>query len=487
YDVSDYRGIHPDFGDLAEADALVAAAHQRGIRVLIDLVPNHTSVSHPWFQAAVAAGPGSAERDRYIFLDGKGDDGSEPPTNWVAVFGGSAWEQVDDRSRSARQWYLHLFDTSQPDLNWENDEVRQEFDDIFRFWLDRGIDGFRIDVAHSLTKDRNFPDTTDLDVNQAQRHPDGSHPHWDRDDLHQIVRRWRRVVDGYDDRMMVAEANVHASRLPLYLRPGEYHQAFNFDLLRAEWSAKDFAKIVFEAWSRTAGIGAASTWVLSNHDVVRHSTRYGLPPGVEPRPWLLDGPHELLDADAGARRGRAATLIALALPGSTYIYQGDELGLPEVWDLPTASLQDPSRERSNHTDKGRDGCRVPVPWTVDGPSFGFGSAGSWLPQPPSFGPLSVEAQDGDPTSTLSLYRTALRLRRELFRTDENLVEVDLGPGVFSFGRGNGAVSITNMGTKAIPLPAGADVALCSGELIEDDGRPLLPPDTGVWLRPPSAR
>ena len=487
YDVSDYRSIHPDFGSLEEADSFIDEAHERGLRVLIDLVPNHTSVEHPWFQAALAAGPGSPERDRYIFRDGKGEDGSEPPTNWPAVFGGPAWNRVDDGTDedTLSQWYLHIFDTSQPDLNWENDEVRRTFDDIFRFWLDRGVDGFRIDVAHSLTKDHSLPDVPHgVDVTEAQHRPDGSHPHWDRDDLHEIVRRWRRIIETYDDRMMVAEANVHPSRLPLYLRHDEYHQSFNFDLLNARWSAKDFTDIVVEAVSAAAKIGAASTWVLSNHDVVRHCTRYGLPIGIEPRPWLLDGPHDALDAEAGARRGRAAALMALALPGSTYIYQGDELGLPEVWDLPTEVLEDPSWERSKHTDKGRDGSRVPLPWTVDGPSFGFGSGPSWLPQPPIFGTLSVEAQKADDRSTLQLYREALLLRKALFIADEELATADLGPDVFAFTRGNGAMSITNLGTEPLLVPPGQEVALASGDLITDQaGQLFLPPDTTVWLRP----
>jgi alpha-glucosidase len=487
YDVSDYRAIHPDFGTLEEADSFIDEAHELGLRVLIDLVPNHTSVEHPWFQAALAAGPGSPERDRYIFRDGKGEDGSEPPTNWPAVFGGPTWNRVADGTDedAAAEWYLHIFDTSQPDLNWTNEEVRRAFDDIFHFWLDRGVDGFRIDVAHSLTKDLSFPDVPyGVDVTEAQHRPDGSHPHWDRDDLHEIVRRWRRIIDSHDDRMMVAEANVHPTRLPLYLRPDEYHQSFNFDLLNARWSARDFSNIVVEAVSAAAEIGAASTWVLSNHDVVRHSTRYGLPIDVEPRPWLLDGPHDVLDAEAGARRGRAAALMALALPGSTYIYQGDELGLPEVWDLPTEVLEDPSWERSKHTDKGRDGSRVPLPWTQDGPSFGFGSGPAWLPQPPIFSTLSVEAQEADDQSTLQLYRRALLLRRELFTADEELVVADLGPYVFAFRRGNGAMSITNLGATPLPMPPEQEVALASGELITDQaGRSLLPPDTSVWLHP----
>ncbi len=477
YDVVDHRAIHPDFGTLAEADALIADAHERGIRFLIDVVPNHTSVEHPWFQAALAAGPGSPERDRYIFRAGRGPDGDEPPTNWRAVFGGSTWTRVDDG-----EWYLHIFDTSQPDLNWQHPEVRDEFDSILRFWLDRGVDGFRVDVAHGMIKDLSLPDApVDQLDDRGQRLPDGSHPHWDRDELHVLNRRWRAVIDEYDDRMMVAEANVHPDRLPLYLRADEYHQSFNFDLLKAEWSADDFRSIIVSAAGRAAAIGAASTWVLSNHDIVRHATRYGLPPGTDYERWLLDGPHDALDAESGARRARAAVMVTLALPGSAYIYQGDELGLPEVWELPVDALEDPTWERSSHTVKGRDGCRVPIPWTKDGTSFGFGDGPAWLPQPPIFGDLSIEAQDADPHSTLNLYRAAIRLRGDLFAQDEELEMLDLGTHVLAFRRGSGATAVVNMGSVPVSradLPSG-NIVLSSDGLLGDD----LAPDTAVWLAP----
>ena len=481
YDVADYRDIHPDFGTLAEADAFIADAHDRGIRVLIDLVPNHTSIEHEWFQAALAAGPGSPERERYLFRPGRGPDGGEPPTNWRAVFGGSAWARVDDG-----EWYLHIFDTSQPDLNWQHSEVRNEFDAILRFWLDRGVDGFRVDVAHSMIKDLSLPDVDpEFLTERGQRLPDGSHPHWDRYEVHDLNRRWRAILDEYDDRMMVAEANVHPDRLPMYLRADEYHQSFNFDLLKADWSADDFRTIIVDAASGAAAIGAASTWVLSNHDIVRHATRYGLPPGTDYKRWLLDGPHDELDAEAGARRARAAVLITLALPGSTYIYQGDELGLPEVWDLPVEVLEDPTWERSKHTVKGRDGCRVPIPWTTDGPSFGFGSGSAWLPQPPVFGPLSAEAQTDDPDSTLNLYRDAIGMRSDLFGSNESLEMLDLGADILAFRRGSGATVVVNMGSTplaAADLPGGK-VALSSDRRSGRDED--LGPDTALWLLPPS--
>ena len=478
YDVADYRDIDPRFGTLADAEALFEAAHAHGIKVIVDLVPNHTSSEHPWFKAALAAAPGSAERARYIFKDGKGKDGSEPPTNWTAVFGGSAWERVADG-----QWYLHLFDPTQPDLNWENEEVRAEFDAIFRFWLDRGADGFRIDVAHGMVKDPAYPDIAeDPKLLENSRRLD--HPHWDRDGIHEINRRWRAVLDSYDrDVMMVAEAWVDPTRLPLYLRLDEYHQSFNFDFLETPWDIDAVKKAIDHAVTKAREVGSTSTWTLSNHDVMRHASRYGLPKAAVWRDWPLSAPvDELakqLDAELGLRRARAATLLLLALPGSTYIYQGEELGLPEVWDLPPEVLDDPTWENSGHTVKGRDGCRVPIPWTSSGPSFGFGDGKPWLPQPPRYGELSAEAQTGVPGSTLEMYREAIHLRRELLTADEELEWVDTGAKhVLAFRRGSGMLCIVNFGAKPAALPAGR-VLLASQPKIEGE----LPGDTTAWVMP----
>jgi alpha-glucosidase len=472
YDVADYRQINEQFGDIDEAEAFIADAAEHGIRVVVDLVPNHTSWAHRWFVEALAAPPGDPTRDRYHFLPGRGDDGELPPNNWTSVFGGSAWKRVDDG-----EWYLHLFAESQPDVNWSHPDVVAEFESVMRFWLDRGAAGFRVDVAHALVKAPGYPDVS------STRHADHrawypGHPFWDRDEIHPIVRRWRAVLDEYDgDRMMVAEAWVKPERLPNYLRPGEYHQAFDFDLLSEPWTADGFRDIIREAVTAAAAVGSSSTWVLSNHDVVRHRTRYGLPDDIDPSRWLLDGPHDVLDDERGRRRGRAAALLTLALPGSVYVYQGDELGLPEVWDLPTDVLDDPVWEHSGHTRKGRDGCRVPIPWTTDGPSFGFGTGPGWLPQPPVFGELSAAAQAEDPDSTLSLYRQALALRRELLVDDDELTIIDAPAGVVDLGRGRIRVTI-NMSDVPVPMPPG-EVVLASSQLA-DPGE--LPPDVAVWLR-----
>ncbi len=474
YDVADYRRIDPRFGTLDEATEFIAEARRHGIRVLVDLVPNHTSWEHPWFQEALAAASGSPARARYHFVPGRGPDGSQPPSDWKSVFGGSAWEQVDDG-----EWYLHLFDISQPDLNWRNPEVRAHILDVLRFWLDRGAAGFRVDVAHSLAKDHRYPNVGDEEETLLAATDLSNHPFWDRDELHEIVREWRAVLDEYPEAMMVAEAwVVNWNRLARYIRPDEYHQAFDFHFLLAPWDAAEMRSAVATSLAGAAAVGSVPTWVLSNHDVVRHATRYGLPQDVVAKEWLLDGDRELLDVEAGVRRARAATMLMLALPGSVYLYQGEELGLAEVHDLPLDVLDDPVWVRSGHTEKGRDGCRVPIPWTPDGPSFGFGVNGSWLPQPDWFGPLAAAAQTGDPTSTLEMYRAALRLRREHVVDDEDLEWLEMGEDVVAFRRGSGLVCMVNLGNEALPVPTG-QIVLTSAPVFDD----LLPPDAAVWTVP----
>jgi alpha-glucosidase len=459
YDVADYRDIEPLFGTLADADTLIAEAHERGLRVVVDLVPNHTSDEHAWFQAALAAAPGSPERARYLFRRGRGKDGAEPPNDWVSVFGGPAWERLPDGD-----WYLHLFDVKQPDLDWENPQVREEFLDILRFWLDRGVDGFRIDVAHGLAKDPAMPDVgvaSDAELLEPTTRVD--HPFWDRDELHDVYRSWRAVLDSYDgERMAVGEAWVASpERLARYVRPDELQQAFNFDFVKAPWDAAELRRAIDTCIETLEDVGAPPTWVLSNHDIVRHVTRFG-------------------GGELGLRRARAAALLMLALPGGAYVYQGEELGLPEVQDLPEEVLADPQWERSGHTERGRDGCRVPIPWTVEGPSFGFGTGKPWLPQPADWGQLSVEAQAGVPGSTLELYRSALRIRR---------AEPALGSGemrwlaspshALVFARDPGVVCAVNLSTRPLTLPAYGDVLLSSEELADPRS---LPGDTAAWYR-----
>ena len=481
YDVADYRDVDPRLGTLDDFDDMVAALHERGIRVVVDIVPNHSSDLHEWFQEALAAGRGSAARERYIFREGSGPDGAEPPTDWTAAFGGSAWERVDDG-----QWYLHSFAPEQPDFNWDHPGVREDFLTTLRFWSDRGVDGFRIDVAHMLTKDLTEPLPSTADLELLPR--DGNHPLHDRDDVHEVYAEWRRVFNEYDPpRTAVAEAWVSTpERRARYASAEGLGQAFNFDLLVADFDATQFRTIITDNLAQSEATGSSTTWVLSNHDVTRHATRYGLAPlegrtgvkqGVE---WVAaGGPEDQLDREAGLRRAHAATLLLLGLPGSTYLYQGEELGLHEVADVAPEQRQDPAFFRGAVFDGlGRDGCRVPLPWTASGPSFGFGSAEAHLPQPAWFAESAVDVEAADPSSTLSLYREALRLRHEL-QTEESLEWIETGrPDVLRFARPNGWQIVTNFGTE--PFDLGADAAdVVLGTVVDE----AVPADSTVWIAP----
>jgi alpha-glucosidase len=454
YDVSDPTDVDPMFGTLADFDAMITAAHERGIKVTVDIVPNHLSDQHVWFQQALAAGPGSPERARFIFMDGRGPDGSEPPNNWPSIFGGPAWTRVPDG-----QWYLHIFAPEQPDVNWANPEVPAEFERILRFWLERGADGFRVDVAHSMAKPEGLPDM-DLTAYQGpgtQLNPD---LRFDNDGVHEHLKMFRRVIDSYENRMAVGEAWVaNDERLALYVRGDELHLTFNFRLVEAPWSAESFQSAIDNSLTAMAEVGAPCTWVLSNHDVIRHTTRYG------------GGP-------VGHARGRAAALVQLSLPGAAYLYNGDELGLENV-NLPDEALQDPTWERSGHTERGRDGERVPMPWEGTEPPFGFGAGVQpWLPVPPEWAAVTVEAQLDDEGSTLSLYRHALRLRRQLPELHGSAFSWQRGPqGCLAYRRGSNLVVALNAGDVPVELPPG-EVLLSSSAL---EGN-KLPANTAVWLR-----
>ncbi|WP_371643365.1 MULTISPECIES: alpha-amylase family glycosyl hydrolase [unclassified Streptomyces] len=459
YDVADYRAVDPLFGDLSDADELVRGAHALGLRVIVDVVPNHTSDRHAWFREALAAPAGHAARDRYHFRPGRGAAGELPPNDWESVFGGPAWTRTPDGA-----WYLHLFAPAQPDLNWEHPEIAEEFASVLRFWLDLGVDGFRVDVAHGMVKAPGMPDIG----RGAQATLIGTEPlpFFDQDGVHEIHRSWRRLLDSYEGpRIGVAEAWAPTSeRLALYVRPDELHQAFNFRFLNCPWDTRAMRTVIDESLAATASVGAPTTWVLSNHDVVRHVTRYG-------------------GGAQGLARARAAALLMLALPGSAYVYQGEELGLPEVVDLPDEVRQDPSFVRSAGQDGLRDGCRIPLPWSGEEPPYGFGPAGSWLPQPADWAPLSVAAQTGDPHSTLELYRAALELRRAL----PGLGSPDAGPltwlpapdGVLLFTRPGFACTL-NSRSDPLELPSPGRPVLSSAP-VETDGRTvLLPSDSCTW-------
>ena len=489
YDVSDFRAIEPLFGTLDDARAMIAEAHELGLRILLDIVPNHLSDQHAWFQEALAAGPGSRERARFIFRDGRGSGGAQPPNDWRSNFGGTAWTRVSEDNGNSGQWYLHLFTPEQPDVDWTNPEVREEFDETMRFWFDMGVDGFRIDVAHGLAKAEGLPD-----IGSIVWPPVGServeHPHWDRDEVHEIYRTWRALADDYDDpRVFVAEAWVHnPERLAMYVRDDELHTAFNFDFLLAPWLAEPMRDSIVTSLEAHEGVGAPPTWVLSNHDTVREVSRYARPQGVRELRHLDDLLELPADFELGVRRARAAALLMLSLPGGAYVYQGEELGLAEVEDLPEELLQDPGWKQSGYTLRGRDGCRVPIPWSGQEPPFGFtlngARAAPWLPQPLSWRTLTVQAQTGDERSMLELYRRALRIRHEHPALGDGAMRwIDAPEGALAFARDAGFVCVVNMSAGHAPGPPGAELLLSSGRLLGDGG---VPADTTAWFTTPES-
>lgn len=480
YDVADYCDVDPLFGTLDDFDAMLAEAHARDIRIIVDLVPNHSSDQHEWFQQALAAAPGSRERARYMFRDGRGESGELPPNNWDSVFGGPAWTRVTEADGTPGQWYLHLFDTSQPDFDWTNEEVREEFRRILRFWLDRGVDGFRVDVAHGLIKADGLPDYTPSPEGGSMGGDEANVPYWGQDGVHEVYRDWHVLLAEYDgDRALCAEAWLPTpERTAEWVRPDEMHQAFNFAYLETGWDATALRAVVDRSIAAYSAVGAPSTWVLSNHDVVRHASRLALsaenPQGHGIGP---DSPGQPIP-EVGLARARAATTVMLALPGSAYLYQGEELGLPEVIDIPGEARQDPTWFRTNGERYGRDGCRVPIPWTSDGAAYGFSPSGeSWLPQPTEWATLARDVQTTDADSTLSLYRTLIAERAAYGLGANDLEWVDGlgGADVLAFRTGDLTV-VANTGGTDIPLPAGR-VVVASGPL----GDGTLPGDTAVWL------
>jgi alpha-glucosidase len=483
YDIADYRDIEPSFGTLAEMDALIAEAHQRGMKILLDIVPNHCSDRHPMFQQALATGPDSAARSWFWFRPGSGPDGDEPPNNWQSLFGGPAWTRVTEPDGKPGQWYLHLFAPEQPDFNWEQPAVREDFAETLRFWFDRGADGFRIDSAALLVKD---PLLSDLDPDAD---PEAPHPYTDRDGIHEIYQQWRAIADSYrEPRALLGEVWLaDPQRFALYLRPSEMHAAFNFPFLQCAWDAKDLRQVIDQTVRFHQPVAAPATWVLSNHDVTRHVTRYG---SADTRFDFDDRDHgSPVDLALGTRRARAAALLYLALPGGAYLYQGEELGLWEIREIPAELRDDPMWRRTNGENPGRDGCRVPLPWAGQTPPFGFSTAATseppapWLPvQPSVWSAYTVEAELRDPGSMLRLYRSALALRRSEpgFRgSRDGLRWLESPEQVLAFQRGDENVCVVNLSAEPIALPAHHTTLLTSGPLT-DDG--LLPPDCAAWLR-----
>ena len=486
YDVADYMDIEPAYGTLAQAEQLIKETHEHGIKFIVDIVPNHTSSEHKWFQAALKAAPGSQERERFIFRDGKGENGELPPNNWEAVFGGPAWERITEADGTPGQWYLHLFAVEQPDLNWENQEVKDHLEDVLKFWLDRGVDGFRIDVAHGMVKEAGLPDIRH-DVTAAMLGTEHK-PFWDQEGVHDIYRSWRKIFDSYPgDRMGVAEAWVFpASRIARYVRPDELQNSFNFEMLTTLWDAKQIKSKIDSSIEALAEVGAPTSWVFNNHDVVRSIDRLDL--GLTndgTSTFTRQGDPAKFNVARGTLRARSATLMTLALPGGTYLYQGEEIGLPEVRDIPEDRLTDPRWKMSGYVDRGRDGCRVPLPWTAD-PKGGFGFSTndslklheSWLPQSPWMGDFAVDTQDGVEGSTLTMYRTALAIRKtEAGLGDGPMEWIQTGADVVAFKRPGNFACYINFGAP-LELPSDSKILIASGPITGH----TLPTDTAVWVR-----
>ncbi len=492
YDISDYRLIDPIFGTNEDFEVLLAKAKSLGIRIIVDIVPNHTSDQHEWFQAALKAAPGSEERAYYHFKEGKGENGELPPNNWQSIFGGPAWSRITEADGSLGQWYLHLFDSSQPDLNWENPAIADEFDEILRFWLKKGVDGFRVDVAHGMVKRAGLPDATIYDENLRERpisklsmqEAEEAVPYWGQPGVHDAIRRFRKVIDEFEDRAMCAEASMSPlPRLAMWVRPDEYHQSFNFDYMHGAYEPAAIKKIVTDSIVEYGKVGASSTWVMSNHDGIRHATRMGIAPENTPRPG--DGIHPTdpaPDEALGLRRARAATSFMLGLPGSSYLYQGEELGLPEAWQLEGKYRQDPTYARTNGERIGRDGCRVPLPWEAGvGAANGFNTTGkSWLPQPDNYRVFSRNLQEGVAGSTLELYKRLLKERKAF----------GMGGGAFRWAEeyqdkntlayiNNDVLVLINFGPDAVVLPAGEVLVTTQHDLTAERE---LEHDQVVWIK-----
>ncbi|NCV98443.1 MAG: alpha-amylase [Actinobacteria bacterium] len=480
YDVSDYTDIDPLFGTLEDFDSVLSKAHDLGLKVIVDLVPNHSSSEHPLFKAALRAGKGSPERSYYHFADGKGEDGELPPNNWQSVFGGPAWTRIDDG-----QWYLHIFDSSQPDFNWGNPEVEKFFHGVLRFWLDRGADGFRVDVAHALIKEPGLPDVEELSSSMTGSDSDPKdekpHPHWGQEGVHEIIRGFRKVIDEYDNRAMAAEAWIlPLSKMAKWVRKDEYHQAFNFEYLATEWEARRLKEVVDESLFEFGAVGAPSTWVLSNHDVIRHVTRLS----YKEIPKQGDGigpDYPQPDEAKGQRIGRAASAFMLGLPGSSYLYQGEELGLPEHTTLESEYRQDPTFFRTNGERVGRDGCRVPIPWEADAPAFGFSETGkSWLPQPQNYRGYSRDRQQGVAGSTLELYKRLLSLRKSNALGDGNLAWVEsLCTDSTLAYMNNSVLVVANFGLDSLALPEGELLVTTQHDLSIEG---VLEHDQVAWIK-----
>lgn len=509
YDVSDYFDIDPMFGSIDDLDRLVSEARERDIKIVLDIVPNHCSVEHAWFQAAIAAGRGSAERERFYFRDGSGPNGDRPPNNWLSLFGGSAWTRVSEPDGSPGQWYLHVFDAGQPDFAWEHPDVQQHFDDVLTFWLDRGVEGFRVDAVTVVGKTPGLPEGPTPPPGLPASHASAMNQHFQRHDIaRHYWARWRRTLDRYQaehpgrEPFTICEAYMpRKPQLVLdYVAPDQFHQAFAFDLMLSPWLPAQVKQFVDRYVTEVMNMGGALAWTLNNHDTHRSVTRYGRADAAKAESWTgnnLVHSNMPVDEALGERRSRAMAVFTAGLPGAFFLYQGEELGLPEVLTIPDDRRQDPIFHRTHGNEKGRDGCRVPIPWTRNSANnYGFSSddarsaPDSWLPQPESWGERSVEKFDAEPNSIMNLYRELLRARRESRRelvitVLEDFTWVDTGHDDVLTYRYRGVLVVLNMSDEPRKIDVMGDVLVESvpGALVNHSfTNGDIAPNSAVWLR-----
>jgi alpha-glucosidase len=453
YDVADYTAVDPVFGTLGDFDRLVTAAHERGIKVILDYVPNHTSDQHPWFQESRSSRT-NPKRDWYVWRD--------KPNNWLSCFGGSAWQH----DPATGQYYYHAFLPEQPDLNWRNPAVVEAMMGVLRFWLERGVDGFRVDVLWHLIKDKDFQDNP---PNEHWR--EGMDPYnalvplntADRPEVHDIVRAMRRLLDEFEERVLIGEIYLPLERLVQYYGANleGAHLPFNFQLLSAPWDARHLAGLIAE-YERLLPEGAWPNWVLGNHDRPRIASR------------------------VGAAQARVAAMLLLTLRGTPTLYYGDELGMANV-SIARELVQDPFEKRVPGMGLGRDPIRTPMQWSAE-PYAGFTQGRPWLPVAGDYARVNVEAQRADSRSMLSLYRKLIALRRAEPQLQLGSLEILATRGdVLAYRRGKGFLVALNLGREPhrVPLSLSGTVALSThlereGERVEK--RVELRPNEGLLVR-----
>lgn len=383
YDVSDYTAIHPLFGSLDDFDALLRDAHTHGLRLIMDFVPNHTSDQHPWFLESRSS-TDNPKRDWYLWRDPAPDGG--PPNNWRSVFGGPAW-RLDEKTG---QYYYHAFLPQQPDLNWRNPEVQEAMFDAMRFWLQRGVDGFRVDVIYHIIKDDQFRDNP-VNPDWDPQHPDYDQLNaiysTDRPEVHDLIAKMRKVVDSYGDRLLIGEVYLPTERLMAYYGPEAdgTHMPYNFQLILLPWEARTIDAAIMRYEMALPKFGWPN-WVLGNHDKPRVASR------------------------VGRKQARVAALLLLTLRGTPTLYYGDEIGLQDVV-IPPERIQDPFEVREPGKGNGRDPQRTPMQWSAD-PGAGFTAGEPWLPLAPDHDVTNVAIQKEDPASILQFYRTVIEFRRK---------------------------------------------------------------------------